>query len=112
MTMDLEHLQYSHVRYIRLTTMDELITQVEDGSTKDKIKLVKPMMPVNNGNGGIGLVPWGMFNPHREFEIDRGLIMFNVDCVGGLAKGYIQVSSDIKLADSPNQPNNVTPFPR
>lgn len=109
MTMDLEHLKYNHVRYIRLTTMDELITQVEDGSSPDMIKLVKPMMPVNNGNGGIGLVPWGMFNPKREFEIKRDLIMFDSDCVGGLAKGYLQMSSDIQVAsDSSN--SNITPI--
>ena len=117
--MDLSYLQTQHVRLLRLRhTPEELIcTVVRDGEGDGavgpgQIKVIEPVVPVNSGNNQIGLAPWGMFSPVREFVLELSDIMYESDVAPALAKGYLEQMSKIQTATADQIPNggNITPI--
>lgn len=114
--LDLEGLQYKHIRMIRLrNTPEEFICTIEDVEGDDTmVKVVNPMMPVNSGNNQIGLIPWNQFCPKREFVLRKAdlLIPEGYEIFPGLAKGYLEQVSNIKIvsANAGGGNSNIVPL--
>lgn len=74
------------VKIVRLTSGEELIATVNDGSGTAKLSDVAILIPTEANQ--LGLAPFMAYGDYKEIELQHKDIMFMVDPVDGLKNQY------------------------
>jgi len=93
----------AEVKTFKMMSGEEVITRVEDGSTDNHIKIIKPrtiaITPIGPGQAQLALIPYVASDPDGEFDIPKTAIMCEITLSNDqLEKGYLEQTSGIVLA--------------